>query len=707
MGGIFGGGTISNETPRINSLRITQSNFGAVIPIIFGTNRVSGNIIDYIDFTALPHTTKQGGKGGPKVSNTTYTYTVAICIALCEGPITKIKKVWQNKNILQFSDMTNVLLKTGEYGQDPWSYMTSKHPERALGYSGVAYVAFSQLDLGDQASLPNFSFEVEGFNKFSSTIVDANPKDVVYQLLTNNLYGANFPKGSVGDLSQFSNYCVANGFFISPAMTEQKETREWIQDICSAMNSEAIWSQGKVKIIPYGDQQITGNGATYTPNNQPLYEITSTDFLDQDEPITMSRTLSADAYNVQTVEFLNRENGYNAEPAEEKDQANIELSGLKTASPINYHFICDSVIAHKVARLQLQKTLYIRNQDTFKVGWKFCLLDVMDIVSLSDLDNALDNTPVRIINIKENEDEELEITVEEIPDGVSSAPVYASQQANRPDVNANVLPGSVNAPIIFEPPPQLTNGNLESWMAVSGVDPNWGGAGVWLSLDGNSYSRVGMVTQNARTGVLASSLPVGIDPDTINTLSVDLTQSRGSLLSGTKQDADTYGTLCYVDGELMAYQTATLTALNKYNLTYLRRGIYGTTIASHAQNSKFARLDSAIFKYPFTQEKIGQVIYIKLTSFNIFGMNEQTLDQATAYQHVLTNKSQGSPNSSFAYNQSTPATTWNITHNLNKYPSVVTIDSTGITVTGTVSYIDQNTLTITFSAAIAGNAYLN
>ena len=61
----------------------------------------------------------------------------------------------------------------------------------------------------------------------------------------------------------------------------------------------------------------------------------------------------------------------------------------------------------------------------------------------------------------------------------------------------------------------------------------------------------------------------------------------------------------------------------------------------------------------------------------------------------------------FEYQQVTPATTWNITHNLAKFPSITVIDTGDTVVTGQYTYIDNNNVTLTFSAAFAGKAYLN
>jgi len=50
---------------------------------------------------------------------------------------------------------------------------------------------------------------------------------------------------------------------------------------------------------------------------------------------------------------------------------------------------------------------------------------------------------------------------------------------------------------------------------------------------------------------------------------------------------------------------------------------------------------------------------------------------------------------------------WSITHNMGKRPSVTTTDSAGTRVYGEVKYSDENSLTITFSAAFSGYAELN
>ena len=70
--------------------------------------------------------------------------------------------------------------------------------------------------------------------------------------------------------------------------------------------------------------------------------------------------------------------------------------------------------------------------------------------------------------------------------------------------------------------------------------------------------------------------------------------------------------------------------------TYLRRGLYGTNIASHAIGASFARLDDAIVKLSYDKSQIGSTIYLKLVSFNLWSGGAQQLADVTAFTHVIT-----------------------------------------------------------------------
>lgn len=67
------------------------------------------------------------------------------------------------------------------------------------------------------------------------------------------------------------------------------------------------------------------------------------------------------------------------------------------------------------------------------------------------------------------------------------------------------------------------------------------------------------------------------------------------------------------------------------------------------------------------------------------------------------------PDAHFTYIQPTPSDTWVVAHNLGKHPSVTVYDSAGTEVVGTVVRDENNLneLTIIFTSAFSGRAYLN
>jgi hypothetical protein len=185
-------------------------------------------------------------------------------------------------------------------------------------------------------------------------------------------------------------------------------------------------------------------------------------------------------------------------------------------------------------------------------------------------------------------------------------------------------------PLILEPSGQITRGALQLWFGLSGFySTQFGGAQLWMSSDGgSSYQPQGIILGNAAQGVLTAILASHVDPDNSNTLAVDLTPSFGSLASIATGLADLYYNLAYVDGELIAFATVTPTATSKYNITYLRRGLYGSTIGAHAIGSNFCFLGSAINPaagvgiMTFRRELIGQALKFKFTPFNLFGAQQ-------------------------------------------------------------------------------------
>jgi len=388
---------------------------------------------------------------------------------------------------------------------------------------------------------------------------------------------------------------------------------------------------------------------SYAPDLTPVYNLTDLDFVDEKgnkDPVQAARVDPFSLPTIQRIECLSRTNQYGATPVEARDQSQIELYGPRVGSTIQAHEICDEVnIGPIVAQTILQRQLYVRAHFTFKLSWEYGLLDPMDIVTITDANLGLSSYPVRIVTIEEDDKGLLTVTSEELTVGVSTPVLYPNSGPSGFLPNQAVAADPVNAPLIYEPPPSLTNGIAQIWVGASGGsggghDPNWGGANVWISLDNATYSQIATITQSLRQGFLTAALPASSGWDTSDTLSVSLVESGASLTGTSMAGAQSGATKSLVDGELLSYESAALVGANAYNLTGLQRGIYGTSSAGHASGASFARLDAAVVTYDLPANYVGQTLYFKFQSFNVFGGGVQSL--ATCVDYVYTPSGLGS-----------------------------------------------------------------
>ena len=101
----------------------------------------------------------------------------------------------------------------------------------------------------------------------------------------------------------------------------------------------------------------------------------------------------------------------------------------------------------------------------------------------------------------------------------------------------------------------------------------------------------------------------------------------------------------------------------------------------------------------------GSVYTLALTL--VGGGSNGVISENAFYDFAVFTLSSGLADKTFEFTQGVPATTWNIQHDLGKFPSITVIDTADTVVTGQYEYIDNNNVTLTFSAAFAGKAYLN
>ncbi len=154
------------DGPRLSDLHVLSSTEGAPIPRLYGRARVGGQIIwaTALEEEAVEVDAAGGGKGafsGQSNAGLQYQYYANFAVALCQGEITSIGRVWADNREISLTDIT-WRLYTGSETQEPDALIeTRQGVAEAPAYRGLAYIVFERLPLSEFGNrIPQLSFEV-------------------------------------------------------------------------------------------------------------------------------------------------------------------------------------------------------------------------------------------------------------------------------------------------------------------------------------------------------------------------------------------------------------------------------------------------------------------------------------------------------------------------------------------------------------------
>jgi hypothetical protein len=172
--------------PRLNDRRVQASTWGERIPVVYGSYRLAGNLIWTAGIREVVSQTRNRGKGGGGQTTTTYTYFSNFAVAICEGPIIGVKRIWANGKLyynagdnadpatLIESEQRSGLfvVYTGTETQTPSSVIEAdKGVGNVPAHRGLAYIVFENLPLADYGNaLPNLEFEVVASGAISQSV---------------------------------------------------------------------------------------------------------------------------------------------------------------------------------------------------------------------------------------------------------------------------------------------------------------------------------------------------------------------------------------------------------------------------------------------------------------------------------------------------------------------------------------------------------
>ncbi|GHE00325.1 gene transfer agent protein [Defluviimonas sp. 20V17] len=157
---LLGAGSDAVETGRVDRFRLMGASEGAAIARVWGRTRLGGQVIWASGFREQV-TQQGGGKGAPQPAVTEYSYSVSLAVALCEGEIAGIGRIWADGVEVAATDLPIRVYLGGEDQLPDAKIEAIEGAGKAPAYRGLAYVVFEDLPLAPYGNrVPQFSFEV-------------------------------------------------------------------------------------------------------------------------------------------------------------------------------------------------------------------------------------------------------------------------------------------------------------------------------------------------------------------------------------------------------------------------------------------------------------------------------------------------------------------------------------------------------------------
>jgi len=159
---IMGQGSDVVPSGRIDKFHLSHAGEGEAIARSFGRVRLGGQVVWASRFLETANTTGGSGKGTAHSRPTkSYAYSVSLALALSEGKVTRIGRIWADGQEVAKSDF-NMRFYPGDEVQMPDPKVEAvEGAGMAPAFRGVSYVVFEDLDLGQFGNrIPQFSFEV-------------------------------------------------------------------------------------------------------------------------------------------------------------------------------------------------------------------------------------------------------------------------------------------------------------------------------------------------------------------------------------------------------------------------------------------------------------------------------------------------------------------------------------------------------------------
>jgi hypothetical protein len=465
---------------------------GRVVPLFWGTTQFSGpNVVWYGNLIqeAITDKIKTGMFSSKKVT-TGYKYHIGVQYAFGRGgDDSRIRRIWIADDIVWSGTVVhegtltidkpklfggNKLGNGGVVGtlqffdgrstQVASSYLSTyqKQGGDTPAYRGVTYLApyIDPTYLGNSTSIKTWKFEIDRFpnglalgsGKHIVNSADANPMNVLYELMTNTEWGLGYDVADIDttNLSDAANtlYDEGNGF--SMQIERAMQASELLKLLEAQVDGVVFQNQLT------GKWQINLARDDYTPGT--LREITNA------KVKNFARGSWEDTTNQVRVPFFKRADSYKKTYGIAQDMSNVAIqNGVTVTASVNHPGVKDATLANTLAWRDLRSLSYPLAKGTLEVDRTFYDVQPAEVLEFTDANLNFDRLPIRMRRIDLGELENNKVILHFVQD------IYAFEQGSfddPPDTGweppeDDLNPFDADKQVCFEAPRALVSRNPE------------------------------------------------------------------------------------------------------------------------------------------------------------------------------------------------------------------------------------------------------
>lgn len=417
---------LENARPAtLDEFNIPTATEGRHVPVVYGTNEITGpNVIDYGDLRTVAITEKvKTGLFSKKKIDIGFKYYIGIQFALCRGPLTGphdglVKIRVDDDTIFDAETLSSPIDSTDAVGDGPITldsptlfgedaggisgtfrvfpgtetqavstYLQGLHPESPSilpAYRGTFYGVLEQGYIGNSPSLRAWKFVLRripnglaltGGNELVNGR-DANPMNVLYDLMTDDDYGMGIPPGEI-DTTNFTtvaNELATEGNGVSMLVQSPREAKEWINEIERQVDGILI----KDPITSLWKFNLVRDSNIPSPlSSLPLFDETNS------RTIEFSRPGWNETVNEVRLEYSDPTKEYKTSFALAIDMGNKRIQNETITATQRYPGIKDASLANAIAWRDLETLAYPLAKATLTTNRELYLLEPGDPVRVS------------------------------------------------------------------------------------------------------------------------------------------------------------------------------------------------------------------------------------------------------------------------------------------------------------------------------------